>query len=63
MKNSLLKRRLARLEAKNIGPPTVEVWLDKDDGYLRKNDGTTMTRQAFDAAFPNALKMTLDINQ
>jgi hypothetical protein len=64
LRNSLLKRRLARLEAKqNIGSPQVEVWLDKGDGYLRKNDGTTMTREAFDAAFPNAMKVTLDISE
>jgi len=64
MKNSLLKRSLARLEAmQNIGSPNVEVWLEKGDGYLRKKDGTTMTRQAFDAAFPNAMKITLDISE
>jgi len=62
MKNSLLKRRLAWLEAKeNISPPKFEFWLDAGDGYLRNKDGMRMTRQAFDAAFPNARKITLNI--
>jgi len=62
MKNSFLKRRLAKLEAKrNIGPPKFRFWLDKGDGYLRNNDGITMSRQDFDAAFPNARKFKLDI--
>ncbi len=31
------------------------------DGYLRNKDGVTMTRDAFDAAFPNARKVKLNI--
>jgi hypothetical protein len=62
MKDSLLKRRLARLEAKeNIDPPKFQLWVNEGDGCLRNKDGTIMTREAFDAAFPNARKMTLDI--
>jgi hypothetical protein len=57
-------RRLARLEIeRRVGKSMVEVWLDKGDGYLRKNDGTKMTRKAFDAAFPNAREITLDISE
>ena len=62
MKSSLLKRRLAQLEAKeNIGPPRFEVWVNAGDGYLRNQAGMTMTREAFDAAFPDARKVTLNI--
>jgi hypothetical protein len=62
MKNSILKRRLARLEAwENVGPPKFECWVDAGDGHLRHKDGRIMTREAFDAAFPNAKKITLDI--
>jgi hypothetical protein len=62
MKNSFLKRRLAKLEAKrDIGPPRSECWVNSGDGLLRHKDGRTMTQEAFDAAFPNAQKITLDI--
>jgi hypothetical protein len=62
MKNSHLKQRLTRLEAKeNIGPPKFECWVNEGDGYLRSEDGRIMTREAFDAACPNARKITLDI--
>ncbi len=62
MKYSLLKRRLAWLEAKeNIGPPKFEVWVNAGDGYLRNQAGMTMTREAFDVAFPDAREFTLDI--
>jgi hypothetical protein len=55
-------RRLAALEARrHVGPPKFEFWVNKGDGYLRNKDGTTMTRDAFDAAFPNAIKIKLDI--
>jgi hypothetical protein len=57
-----IRHRLAALEARHhVGPPKFECWVDAGDGYLRNNDGVTMTREAFDAAFPNARKITLDI--
>ena len=57
-----LKRRLARLETKKcVGPSKFELWVNEGDGYLRHKDGRIMTREAFDAAFPNARKITLDI--
>jgi hypothetical protein len=63
MKASLVKR-VARLEAKeNIGSPKFQLWVNEGDGYLRNKDGMTMTREAFDAAFPNATKVTLNIFQ
>lgn len=63
MNNRLLERRLAGLEANgNIGPPKFEFWVDEGDGYLRKKDGTTMTREAFEAAFPNAIKFKLNLD-
>jgi hypothetical protein len=64
MKNSLLKRRLAKLEAakENFGPPEFEeVWVDAGDGYLRNQAGMTMTREAFDMAFPDAIKLTMNL--
>jgi hypothetical protein len=62
MKDSLLKRRLARLEAKeNIDPPKFQLWVNEGDGCLRNKDGAIMTREAFDVAFTNARKFTLDI--
>jgi hypothetical protein len=63
VKNRLLERRLAGLQAKeNIGPPRFEFWVDEGDGYLRKKDGTTMTREAFEAAYPNAIKFKLNLD-
>lgn len=63
MNNRLLERRLTGLEANgNVGPPKFEFWVDEGDGYLRKKDGTTMTREAFEAAFPNATKFKLNLD-
>jgi hypothetical protein len=57
-----IPRRLATLEARHhVGPPKFECWVNAGDGYLRNNDGVTMTRDAFDAAFPNARKIKLNI--
>jgi hypothetical protein len=57
-----IHRRLAKLETKDrVGKPKFEIWLNTDDGYLRNKEGMTLSREAFDAAFPNARKFTLDI--
>lgn len=55
-------RRLSTLEARHhVGKPKFEVWVDEGDGYLRNKDGATMTREVFDAAFPDARPFMLDI--
>jgi len=57
-----IHRRLAALEARqHVATPKFECWVDAGDGYLRRKDGTTMTRAAFDAEFPNARKIKLNI--
>jgi hypothetical protein len=57
-----IQRRLAALEARHhVATPKFEFWVDAGEGYLQKKDGTTMTRAAFDAAFPNARKIKLNI--
>ncbi len=63
MNNSFLKRRLTQLEVKkNISPPKYRLWVsDAAGGLLRNSDGRTMTREAFDKAFPNAKKFRLNI--
>jgi hypothetical protein len=57
-----IHRRLAALEARHhTGTPKFNVWINKGDGLLRNRDGAAMTQEAFDAAFPNAIKFTLNI--
>jgi hypothetical protein len=57
-----IRHRLAALEARHhVGPPKFECWVDAGDGYLRNKDGATMARDAFDAAYPKARKIKLNI--
>ena len=57
-----IRHRLVVLEARHhVGPPKFECWVDAGDEYLRNKDGVTMTRSAFDAAFPDARKIKLNI--
>jgi hypothetical protein len=39
----------------------MQVWLNKGDGFVRSPMGKVMTQEAFDAAFPNARHITLNI--
>jgi len=55
-------RRLAALEARNhVGARNFELWVNEGDGLLRNGAGQVMTRNAFDAAFPNARRIKLNI--
>ena len=57
-----IRRRLTALESRRgIGAPEIEVWVNEGNGLLRNRAGDVMTREAFDAAFPNARTITLDI--
>ena len=57
-----IPRRLAALEALHqAGTPKIDVWINEGDGLVRNRDGAAMTQEAFDAAFPKAIKITLDI--
>ena len=52
--------RLAALEALHqAGTPKVDIWINEGDGLVRNRDGAVMTQEAFDAAFPKAVKITL----
>jgi hypothetical protein len=56
-----LHGRLAALEAKRHPITTrFETWLDKGDGLLRNGD-RVMTREAFRAAFPDAMRIRLNL--
>jgi hypothetical protein len=58
-----LHGRLAALEAKHHPVETrIETWLDEGDGLLR-NGGRVMTREAFRAAFPHAMRVSLNIGK
>jgi hypothetical protein len=53
---------IAALEVQHhAGPPRFELWVDEGGGILKTRDGKSMTRDAFDAAFPNAIKIKLAI--
>jgi hypothetical protein len=60
-------RRLAALEARhNVRMPVFDLWIDEGDGLLRQSTGEdstgqVMTREAFNAAFPDAKKIRLNI--
>jgi hypothetical protein len=57
-----IRRRLGALEARhNVGSPKIEVWINEGDGLLRNRTGQVMTQEAFDAAFPNAKRIRLNI--
>jgi hypothetical protein len=57
-----IHRRLTRLETRDrVGKPKYEFWLSAGDGLVRNHGGITMTQEAFDQAFPNAINFTLDI--
>jgi hypothetical protein len=57
-----IHRRLARLETKkHVGKPRIELWINDGHGLLHNPSGQVLTREAFDAAFPNARKFTLNI--
>ena len=56
-----IRQRLAALEARHLGAPKIEVWINEGDGLLRSPTGQVMTRKTFDAAFPDARKLKLDI--
>ena len=56
------KNRIAKLEKKaHIDEPICETWVDEGDGVLRGPSGQTMTHAEFDAAFPDAEEITLNI--
>lgn len=55
-------RRLAALEAGHcVRRPKYVLWVDEGDGYMRNKEGTTMTREAFEAAVPKPIKIRLSI--
>ncbi len=55
-------RRLAALEAPGqIGPPKVEIWINDGDRHVHPPTGRAMTHEAFQSAFPNVRRFTLDI--
>lgn len=57
-----IRRRLAALEARRgVVAPKIQVWVNGGNGLLRNREGQVMTREAFDTAFPNARKISLDI--
>jgi CO dehydrogenase/acetyl-CoA synthase delta subunit len=57
-----IHRRVAALEARHtVGRPEVEMWINEGDGLMRSRTGKVTTREAFEAAFPNARRFTLDI--
>lgn len=41
--------------------PRVEVWVKEGDGIVRHRSGRVMTKEAFDAAFPHARHITLNL--
>jgi len=57
-----IRRRLAALAAcRRVCARKFELFINQGDGLLRNRTGQVMTREAFDAAFPNARRITLDI--
>jgi hypothetical protein len=42
-------------------PPIYECWVNEGDGIVRHRDGRSMTREAFEAAFPDAETFTLNL--
>jgi hypothetical protein len=55
-------RRLSALEARRgAGAPKIDIWVNEGNGLLHNRAGDVMTREAFDAAFPNARKIKLNI--
>jgi hypothetical protein len=57
-----IRRRIAALESRyHVGKPKIAMWLSEGDGLVRGPEGEMMTREAFDAAFPNVKRITLDI--
>jgi hypothetical protein len=57
-----IHRRLAALETRHhVAKPKFEMWLNRGDGLLHGPEGEVMTQAAFNAAFPNARRITLSI--
>jgi hypothetical protein len=57
-----IARRIESMEAERHDcKPQCETWVDGGDGLLRTRSGKVMTREAFDATFPNARKIKLNI--
>jgi hypothetical protein len=57
-----VRRRLGILETRgHVGAPKFRVWVNKGDGLLRNCTGKVMTQDAFDTAFPSAIKIKLNI--
>jgi hypothetical protein len=58
-------RRLTALERHRVGTPKVEVkvevWINEGDGIVRHRSGRVMTKEAFDAAFPHARHISLNL--
>jgi hypothetical protein len=52
-----MQRQIAKLGANEPH----ELWIDEGDGILRHRDGRSMTREAFEAAFPDAETIRLKI--
>jgi hypothetical protein len=67
VKTTSLQKRIAKLEAEaqsKLGAnasSTGGLWVDGGDGILRHRDGRSMTREAFEAAFPDAKTIRLKI--
>ena len=57
------QRRLAKLEARSNGgpPPGFEVWIDDGSGLLCSGEGDTMTKEAYDAAYPDSIPVTVSM--
>ena len=57
-----MRRRLAALESQGkIGPPKVEIWINDGNKHVHPPTGRVLTHEAFNAAFPNAKRFTLNI--
>jgi hypothetical protein len=57
-----MHRRLAALETQGqIRTPNIEIWINDGDRHVHHPTGRAMTHEAFQAAFPNARRFTLDI--
>jgi hypothetical protein len=57
-----IDRRLTGLEVRRgTSAPKSEVWVNEGNGLLRNRAGNVMTQQAFEAAFPNARKIKLNV--
>jgi hypothetical protein len=57
-----MHRRLAAVEGRRqTGMPKVEIWINEGERHVHSPTGRTMTHEAFQAAFPNARRFTLDI--